>query len=139
MQLFPDALAPTRIDRRLTTGRLTLASAWSNLIAEKPRLPFYFYVVENGWKEEPLVCARRLVQGHNTRDLATLYDPKMETVGSLPLYRRLLAYAQACRAAASADFRLHGLPSSDTALSYMVRLAHTPPRDTVHRVTAGVA
>ncbi len=97
---FPDALSAMRPDRRLATG---------HLIAEQP-LPCYFFAVENGRKEEAIACARRLVQGHNTRDLATLYDPKMESVGSLP-YRRLLAYAQACRDAASADFELHDLPS----------------------------
>ena len=109
-------------------GHLVQASAWLNLIAER-LLPFYS-AVENGWKEEAPACARRLVQEHNARDLAMLYHPKMETVGSLP-YRRLLAYAQACRDA-------HPRTSS-TALFCVVLLPHTLPRDTVHRLAAGVA
>ncbi|KAI1794504.1 hypothetical protein LXA43DRAFT_107872 [Ganoderma leucocontextum] len=106
VKAFPEAL-PT--DRRLAMGQFALASAWSNITDKKPLL-FYFFAVENGWREEALACARQLVQEHNSRDLSTLYVSKMETVGSLP-YRRLLAYAQACRTAASADFELRDLPA----------------------------
>ena len=65
------------------------------MLTENKPLLGYLIAVENGWKEKALASARQVVQTHNTRDLATLYEPKMETIGSLP-YRRLLAYAQAC-------------------------------------------
>ena len=90
-------------------GQSTLASAWMLLTEKKPLLG-YFIAVGNGWVEEALASARQLVQTYNTRDLATRYEPKMETISSHP-YRRLLAYAQACRDAASADFELRDLPA----------------------------
>ncbi|TBU21368.1 hypothetical protein BD311DRAFT_244051 [Dichomitus squalens] len=74
---------------------------WTTFAEQSP-FRFYFVAIAHAFEEKARTCAFLFARSSSSQvsELVNLYAPELEWVSALS-YRRLIAYARACRAAAS--------------------------------------